>query len=105
MRPGSVVVDTAAGPLGGNVARSVPNATTIMPPGVTVIGVGNLPASMPRTASTAYAHNVTALLATVIRDGDLRLDPGEEVQAATLVCHGGALLNQAVSDALRQVAA
>jgi proton-translocating NAD(P)+ transhydrogenase subunit alpha len=105
MRPGSVVVDTAAGPLGGNVAGSEPDTTITVPPGVTVIGAGNLPASMPRTASTAYAHNVTALLATVIRDGELRLDLAEEVQAATLVCHGGVLLNQAVSAALRQVAA
>ncbi|MDT7709562.1 MAG: H+-translocating transhydrogenase subunit alpha [Pseudonocardiales bacterium] len=38
-RPGSVVVDTAVGPLGGNVAGSVPT-TVVLPGGVTVVGAG-----------------------------------------------------------------
>ena len=62
MRPGSVVVDLAAGPLGGNVALSQPDTTVETGNGVTVIGAGNLPAEMPIAASTAYARNVAALL-------------------------------------------
>jgi hypothetical protein len=38
--PGSVVVDTAVGPLGGNVAGSVPATTVVLPGGVTVVGAG-----------------------------------------------------------------
>src|SRR6185369_670346 len=66
MRPGSVVVDLAASALGGNVECSVPEATVVTDNGVTVIGAGNLPAAMPAAASTAYARNITALLAHLI---------------------------------------
>ncbi|MDX7997592.1 NAD(P)(+) transhydrogenase (Re/Si-specific) subunit alpha, partial [Bacillus subtilis] len=61
LRPGSVVVDLAAGPLGGNVDGSVPDKTIVTSEGVTVLGAGRLPSSMPQAASTAYARNVLAL--------------------------------------------
>ncbi|WP_442816336.1 hypothetical protein [Streptomyces sp. NBC_01233] len=53
MRPGSVVVDTAAGPDDGNVEGVRPESTSTVGPGVTVIGAGRLPAHFPRAASTA----------------------------------------------------
>jgi H+-translocating NAD(P) transhydrogenase subunit alpha len=47
LRPGSVVIDLAAGPHGGNVAGSKPDATVVTPRGVTLIGAGNQPAGVP----------------------------------------------------------
>jgi NAD(P) transhydrogenase subunit alpha len=96
MRPGSVVLDLASGPLGGNVALSRPDATVETGHGVTVIGAGSLPAQMPIAASTAYARNVAATLGEFVRDGALTIDPGDELQAAIVVAHDGKVRNAAV---------
>jgi len=96
MRPGSVVVDLASGPLGGNVALSRPDATVETDHGVTVIGASSLPAQMPIAASTAYARNVAATLGEFVRDGALTIDPGDELQAAIVVAHDGKVRNAAV---------
>ena len=96
MRPGSVVVDLASGPLGGNVALSQPDTTVETGHGVTVIGAGSLPTQMPIAASTAYARNVAATLGEFVRDGALTIDPGNELQAAIVVAYDGKLRNAAV---------
>jgi NAD(P) transhydrogenase subunit alpha len=108
MAPGSVVVDLAAGEFGdarepngyccgGNVDGSVPDRTIVAGHGVTVVGAGNLPASMATAASTAYARNLSALLAHLIRDGALQIDPTDEIQAGVVVTHQGAIVNQQVA--------
>ncbi|MGI8335807.1 NAD(P) transhydrogenase subunit alpha [Actinomadura scrupuli] len=97
MRPGSVVLDTAAGALGGNVEGSEPDTTTVLENGVTVIGAGNLPATMPTAASTAYARNVSALLTYLMHDGAPVIDPADEIQAGVVITHGGAVVNPAVA--------
>jgi proton-translocating NAD(P)+ transhydrogenase subunit alpha len=96
MRPGSVVVDLASGPLGGNVALSQPDTTVETGHGVTVIGAGSLPTQMPIAASTAYARNVAATLGEFVRNGALTIDPGNELQAAIVVAHDGKVRNAAV---------
>jgi len=90
MAPGSVLVDLAAGPWGGNVAGSVPDERVLTPGGVTVIGAGNLPAQMAPGASAAYARNVTALLTAVVADGAVQLDPADDVVAAVWLRAEGA---------------
>ena len=61
MRPGSVIVDLAA-EAGGNCELTVPGEE-VERDGVTIIGLTNLPSSMPCDASQLYARNVAALLA------------------------------------------
>ncbi|MEU8233226.1 NAD(P) transhydrogenase subunit alpha [Actinoplanes sp. NPDC048967] len=100
MRPGSVVVDLAAGPRGGNVAGSVPDATIVTARGVTVIGAGNLPATVPHAASTAYSRNVCALLACLAPGGVRTVDLSDEVQAAVVVTHGGRIIHPLVPGVL-----
>jgi NAD(P) transhydrogenase subunit alpha len=95
MAAGSVVVDLAASPLGGNVAGSEPGRTAVTDNGVTLIGADNLPARMPTAASSAYSRNITALLRHLVRDGDLAIDPSDEIQAGVLVTHGGAVVHPA----------
>ena len=85
LRPGSVVVDLAAGDLGGNVEGSVPDRSVVLGNRVTVVGAGNLPSAMAAAASTAYARNLAALLAVLIRDGRPVIDPDDEIQSAILV--------------------
>jgi NAD(P) transhydrogenase subunit alpha len=90
MKPGSVVVDIAAGPLGGNVEGSPAGGSVVLPNGVTLIGAGNLPSAMAAGASAAYARNITALLTHLVKDGAPAIDLSDEIQAAIVVTHDGA---------------
>jgi H+-translocating NAD(P) transhydrogenase subunit alpha len=99
MRPGTVVVDLAAGDLGGNVEGSVPDQTVVLGNGVTVIGAGNLPATVPLAASTAYSRNVAALMKEFVREGELVVDLDDELQAAVVVTHDGSVVNRSVATA------
>jgi NAD(P) transhydrogenase subunit alpha len=91
MRPGSVVLDLAAGPLGGNVEGSEPDRRIVVNDAVTVIGAGNLPSEMPAAASAMYARNLAALLGTLVRDGALTVDLDDEVLTALVVTHDGVM--------------
>ena len=94
MRPGAVVVDMAASAHGGNVAGSRPGETVVTPGGVTVIGAGNLAARVPQAASAAYSRNVCALLAALLRDGSVVIDPDDEIHAAVVVTRNGHVLSE-----------
>jgi H+-translocating NAD(P) transhydrogenase subunit alpha len=89
MRPGSVVIDLAAGPLGGNVQGSQPDTQIVVGDQVIVIGAGNLPATMAPGASAAYARNLAAVLAMLAPGGTLTIDLTDEIQAAIVVTHQG----------------
>jgi NAD(P) transhydrogenase subunit alpha len=88
MRPGSVVVDLAAGPLGGNVEGSEPDRDVLLADGVRVIGAGNLASAMAPGASAAYARNIAALVAHLMPGGDPVIDPADEVIGPMLVTKG-----------------
>ncbi|HVQ95596.1 MAG TPA: NAD(P) transhydrogenase subunit alpha [Mycobacteriales bacterium] len=93
MRPGSVVLDLAASDLGGNVEGSRPDETLLTASGVTVVGAGNLAATMPTGASAAYARNIAALLAHLVVDGALAIDRTDEIQAGVVIAHGGRVVH------------
>src|SRR5215469_12223540 len=97
MQAGSVVVDMGSGPLGGNVAGSVPGETIVTGNGVTVIGAANLAASMPTAASTAYARNITTLLLHMVADGALAIDPSDDIQAGVVITHDGSVIHPATA--------
>jgi proton-translocating NAD(P)+ transhydrogenase subunit alpha len=83
MRPGSVVVDVAA-EAGGNCELTEPGET-VEREGVTIVGLTNLPSTMPYHASQLYARNVAALLQHLAPEGDLRLDWDDEITAGACV--------------------
>src|SRR4051812_34289311 len=60
MRPGSVIVDLAADS-GGNCELTEPGEVVVRD-GVTLVGLTNLPSSMPYHASMLYARNIQTLL-------------------------------------------
>ena len=97
MSAGSVVVDMGSGPLGGNVAGSVPGETIVTGNGVTVIGAGNLPASVPTAASAAYARNIGTLLLHMVADGALAIDPSDDIQAGVVITHAGTVVHPAMA--------
>ena len=95
MKPGSVIVDMAASALGGNVELSKPDERVVTDNGVTIIALTNLPATMPAGASQFYARNISALLLHFIKDGQMTYDFADEITAATVVTHDGALVQEA----------
>jgi H+-translocating NAD(P) transhydrogenase subunit alpha len=97
MSAGAVVVDMGSGPLGGNVAGSVPGETIVTGNGVTVIGAGNLAASVPAASSAFLARNIATLLLYMVKDGALAIDPGDEIQAGVVITHEGTVIHPATA--------
>jgi len=83
MRPGSVVVDLAAD-AGGNCELTEPGEEVVRE-GVTIVGLTNLPSSMPFHASQLYSRNVSALLHHLAPEGELVLDWDDEITAGACV--------------------
>jgi NAD(P) transhydrogenase subunit alpha len=83
MRPGSVIVDLAAD-TGGNCELTEPGSV-VEREGVTLVGLTNLPSSMPYHASVLYSRNVQALLVHLAPGGELALDWDDEITAGACV--------------------
>lgn len=98
MRPGSVIVDLAVA-YGGNCELSV-CGETVERHGVVIVGHPNLPATVPMDASLLYARNVLALFDHVTKDGELAIDPADEITSAVLLTHEGRVLHAATRTAL-----
>jgi H+-translocating NAD(P) transhydrogenase subunit alpha len=83
MRPGSVIVDLAA-ETGGNCELTEPGEI-VERSGVTLVGLTNLPSTMPYHASTLYSRNVQALLLHLAPEGQLDLDWSDEITSGACV--------------------
>jgi H+-translocating NAD(P) transhydrogenase subunit alpha len=83
MRQGSVIVDLAA-EAGGNCELTEP-CEEVERDGVTIVGLTNLPATMPYHASQLYSRNITAVLLHLAPDGQLVLDFEDEITAGACV--------------------
>jgi H+-translocating NAD(P) transhydrogenase subunit alpha len=83
MRPGSVVVDLAA-EAGGNCELTQPGSDLEVG-GVTIVGLTNLPSTMPFHASQLYARNVASLLQHLAPQGELELDWSDEITSGAAV--------------------
>lgn len=95
MRPGSVIVDLAAGRGangGGNCPLTVADQT-VQHDGVTLLGPTNLPAQMAADASALYARNVLDFLKLILpKDEGLKIDLEDDIVAACLVARDGQVL-------------
>jgi NAD(P) transhydrogenase subunit alpha len=97
MAPGSVLVDMGASALGGNVESSVPGETIVSENGVTIIGAGNLPATMAAAASAMYSRNISSLLLYLVKDGQLTIDLDDELVAGVVITHEGKIVHPALA--------
>ena len=90
MRPGSVIVDMAAGQ-GGNVEGSVAGERVVTDNGVVILGYTDLPARLPAQASQLYGTNLLNLLKllTKEKDGQLTIDFDDVVQRSVTVVRNG----------------
>jgi NAD(P) transhydrogenase subunit alpha len=98
MKPGSVIVDMAA-EAGGNV-EGTEAGKEVVKHGVTIIGLTNLPATMPGSATAMYAKNMQTLLKHLIKDGAIALDFTDEITRGATITHGGKVVNEATAKAL-----
>ena len=92
MKPGSVIVDLAAGrgPGGGGNCPLTETDRTVVKHGVTLVGDTNLPALVAADASALYARNVLDFLKLVLgKDGGLQVDLTDDIVAACLMTQGG----------------
>ncbi len=83
MRPGSVIVDLAADS-GGNCELTKPGEIAESG-GVTLVGLTNLPSTMPYHASMLYSRNVQALLLHLAPEGEPALDWSDEITSGACV--------------------
>jgi NAD(P) transhydrogenase subunit alpha len=90
MRPGSVIVDMAAGQ-GGNVAGSVADELVVTDHGVSIIGYTDLAGRLPAQASQLYGTNLVNLLTLLTpgKDGEVVLDFDDVVQRSMTVVRAG----------------
>jgi H+-translocating NAD(P) transhydrogenase subunit alpha len=97
MKPGSVIIDIAAGKgpkrddggVGGNCPISEADKTVVKH-GVTLVGETNLPALVAADSSSLYARNVLDFLKLIItKEGALKVDMEDDIVAACLMAQGG----------------
>jgi NAD(P) transhydrogenase subunit alpha len=93
MKPGSVIVDIAAGKgadgIGGNCPLSEADKTVVKH-GVTLVGETNLAALVAADASALYARNVLDFLKLIVtKEGALQIDLEDDIVAACRVTQDG----------------
>jgi H+-translocating NAD(P) transhydrogenase subunit alpha len=98
MKPGSVIVDMAA-EMGGNV-EGTEAGKEVVRHGVTIVGLTNLPASMPGSATQMYAKNMQTLLKHLIHDGRIEPDFNDEITRGATITHGGKVVHEATAKSL-----
>ena len=93
MKPGSVIVDLAAGKGANGVGGNCPLTEadqTVVKHGVTLVGDTNLPALVAADASALYARNVLDFLKLVLpTDKGFTVDMEDDIVAACLMTQGG----------------
>ena len=93
MKPGSVIVDIAAGKGAGGVGGNCPiteTDRTVVKHGVTIVGETNMAALVGADASALYARNVLDFLKLIVnKDGALHVDMEDDIVAACLMTQGG----------------
>jgi NAD(P) transhydrogenase subunit alpha len=96
MKPGSVIVDLAAGKgadgVGGNCPLSEVDKV-VQKHGITLIGHSNLPALVAADSSALYARNVLDFLKLVFdKDAQFKLDLEDDIVKACLMTQDGQVL-------------
>ncbi|CAN5260776.1 Re/Si-specific NAD(P)(+) transhydrogenase subunit alpha [soil metagenome] len=98
MKPGSVIIDMAA-EMGGNVEGTEPGKEVVKH-GVLLIGLTNLPATMPGSATQMYAKNLQTLIKHLLTDGELTIDLDDEITKGATITHGGRVVHEATAKSL-----
>jgi H+-translocating NAD(P) transhydrogenase subunit alpha len=87
MHAGSVIVDLAA-EMGGNCELTEPGQVVVKH-GVIIIGLLNLPATMPVHASQMYSTNMMTLLKHLAPENEVAIQLDDEITGGICVTHAG----------------
>jgi NAD(P) transhydrogenase subunit alpha len=68
--------------------------------GVRIIGLTNLPATMPGSATQMYAKNIQTLVKHLVPGGTLTLDFEDEITRGATITHGGKVVHEGTAKAL-----
>lgn len=100
MQPGSVIVDMAA-ETGGNCELTVPGEVITTPNGVTIVGLTNLPSTLPFHASQMYSKNLQNLLAIMLtKQGTLNMNFADDIIKGTTITMNGEVVHEATKNAM-----
>ncbi|PIT75184.1 Re/Si-specific NAD(P)(+) transhydrogenase subunit alpha [Limnohabitans sp. JirII-31] len=98
MKPGSVIIDIAAGKGAQGTDGNCPlteAGKTVIKHGVTLVGETNLPALVAADSSALYARNVLDFLKLIInKEGVLHIDLEDDIVAACLMTRDGAVVKK-----------
>ena len=100
MKPGSVIIDMAAGTsmiLGNTGAGNCPLTEAnqvVVKHGVTIVGYTNLPSLVAADASAFYARNILEFLKLLISEGKLNIPADDELVTASMMCRDGQLIEK-----------
>ena len=93
MKPGSVIIDMAAGSGktgAGNCPLTEANQVVVKH-GVTIVGYTNLPSLVAADSSAFYARNILEFLKLLILEGKFNIPADDELVTASLMCKDGQL--------------
>jgi NAD(P) transhydrogenase subunit alpha len=102
MQPGSVIVDLAA-EAGGNCELTKPGET-VVEGGVKILGPLNLPASMPRDASTLFSRNLSTFVLAFWQEKEQRFhpDPADDIIKGCVVTREGEVVHGPTRELLKK---
>jgi len=98
MRTGSVIVDLAAEE-GGNCELTEPGEI-VEKHGVTIIGVANVPGTVPTDSSAVYAKNVYNVVKQLYpKEAELDLNFADEINDGAIILHAGGCRSPKLAEA------
>ena len=98
MKAGAVIVDMAV-EQGGNCELSRPGETVTVH-GVSIVGPLNLPATVPHNASELYSRNLVSLIDYLSKEGNLKLDPADEIVQGCLIVREGVVVHTKTKESM-----
>jgi NAD(P) transhydrogenase subunit alpha len=98
MKPGSTIVDVAIDQ-GGNGELTEPGKI-VEKHGVNIIGILNIPGTIPTSSTWMFANNVYNYVAYLVEDGRIKLDATDEIIASSLVTRDGRVVHQGALEAM-----
>lgn len=98
MQPGTTIVDVAIDQ-GGNCEITEPGKI-VEKHGVNIIGILNIPGTIPTSSTWMFANNIYHYLANLVEGGHIKLDITDEIIASSLVTRDGQLVHQGALEAM-----
>jgi NAD(P) transhydrogenase subunit alpha len=99
MPHGSVIVDISIDQ-GGNCAITPPGTTEVKH-GVTLIGIKNIPGTLPTSSTWMFSNNVYNLVKFLTKNGKIELDMSDEIVKSILVTIDGKIVHAGTLEVMK----